>query len=183
MMVLSQLNDSSSGQHASRLLGNKFLQSWPAKMGSARWRRLWSHGFKKGKEPVKDSFIQVPMEIQHVAVTASWRRVLEGSEVLPSCIWGQELQDIWQKVKVCKKACGCPGGTFWEAVNPTYVLARFQTRRLLDVNQLLSRWFLNAAAGVCVWFGGVVGYSTHSLLSQHTHSHLTHTPDTHIEWN
>lgn len=66
------------------------------------------------------------------------------------------------------------------------VLARFHTWRLLDVNQLLASWFPNAAAGKRVWFGGGVGYCTHSLLSQHTHSHLTHTPDTHtfsgIKW-
>lgn len=57
----------------------------------------------------------------------------------------------------------------------TCVLVRFHTRRFLDGNKLLSCWFLKAAAGERVWFGGVVGYCTHWLLSQHTHSHLKHT--------
>lgn len=70
--------------------------------------------------------------------------------------------------------CESPEGTFG-VLDLTCVLVWVHTRRFLDGNKLLSCWFLKAAAGERVWFGGVVGYCTHWLLSQHTHSHLKHT--------
>lgn len=140
---------------------------------------------------MKDSFIQVPMETQHVAVTwwageESWRALKS-----PVHIWGPS-RTFHRNSNEAGNALKCNPGLHrlcetarwsWRnlrgAVDPTCVLVRFHTPRFLDVNQLLSCWFLKAAVGECVWFGGVDGYCTHSLLSQHTHSHLTHTPDTH----
>lgn len=113
--------------------------------------------------------------------TANWR-VLEGPEVLPSwtrirperrCadqghIWGLSLQDIWQKT-----------GHRWTRVRPTGCLQEPSGSHICAgpfSHEKVVGWFPRVSpGGGRVWFGGVVGYCTHSLLSQHTHSHLTHT--------